>query len=65
MLSKINLKNVQRCKYSFYLCIIDNNRYLYKTEYLLTDFFYESLPSEEDYPIFIEMLKRINVHYME
>jgi hypothetical protein len=55
---------VQRSKYNFYLCIIDNNRYLYKTEYLLTDFFYESLPSEEDYPIFIEMLKRINVHYM-
>ena len=35
-----------------------------KTEYLLADFFYESLPSEEDDSIFKEMLKRINVHYM-
>ena len=38
--SKINIKNGQRCKYNFYLNIIDNNRYLYiKTEYLLADFF--------------------------
>lgn len=64
--SKINLKNGQRCKYNFYLSIIDNNRYLYnKTEYLLADFFYETLPSDDAYPIFKEMLKRnLSVHYM-
>jgi len=64
--SKINIENRQRCKYKFYLSIIDNNRYLYnKTEYLLSDFLYENLPSDDAYPIFKEMLKRnLNVHYM-
>lgn len=64
--SKINLKNYQRCKYNFYLSIIDNNRYLYnKTDYLLADFFYDTLPSDDAYPIFEEMFKRnISVHYM-
>ena len=64
--SKINIKNGQRCKYNFYLSIIDNNRYLYKkTEYLLADFFYEGLPSDDAYPIFKEMLKsNLSVHYM-
>ena len=64
--SKINIKNGQRCKYNFYLSIIDNNRYLYeKTEYLFADFLYEGLSSDDAYPIFKEMLKRnLSVYYM-
>ena len=64
--SKNNLKKGQRCKYNLYLNIIDNNRYLYnKTDYLLGDFLFKELPSDDAYPIFKEMLKRnISAHYM-
>ena len=64
--SKNKLKKGQRCKYNFYLNIIDNNRYLYnKTDYLLGDFLIKNLPSDDAYPIFKEMLKRnISAHYM-
>jgi len=64
--SKINLENGQRCKYNFYLNIIDTNRYLYnKTDYLLADFLYEILSADDAYPIFKEMLKRnLSAHYM-
>ena len=64
--SKRVIKNGQRCKYNFYLSIIDNNRYLYnKTDYLFADFLYKKLSADDAYPIFKEMLKRnLSAHYM-
>ena len=56
----------QKCKYYFYLNIIENNKYLYeKTEYLFGDFFYDKLSTDDVYPIFTKM-KSLNfgVHYM-
>lgn len=64
--SKLVIENGQICKYKIYLSIIDKNRYLYnKTEYLLADFLFEKLSSDDAYPIFKEMIKRnISAHYM-
>ena len=64
--SKSVIKKGQRCKYNFYLSIIDNNRYIYnKTDYLLADFLYKELSADDVYPIFKEMLKRnLSAHYM-
>lgn len=64
--SKSVTKKGQRCKYNFYLSIIDNNRYVYnKTDYLLADFLYKKLSGDDTYPIFKEMLKRnLSAHYM-
>jgi hypothetical protein len=48
--SKKVIKEGQRCKYNFYLSIIDNNRYLYnKTDYLLADFLTEQLSADDAY----------------
>ena len=57
----------QKCKYLFYLNIIDNNRYLYnKTDYLLSDFYFSRCSSDDTYPIFVEMIKQnISAHYMD
>ena len=64
--SKKVIEEGQRCKYNFYLNIIDNNRYLYnKTDYLLADFLYKDLPADDAYPIFKEMIKRnLSAHYI-
>ena len=64
--SKRVIKEGQRCKYNFYLSIIDNNRYIYnKTDYLLADFLYKKLSADDAYPIFKEMLKKnLSAHYM-
>jgi CDP-glycerol glycerophosphotransferase (TagB/SpsB family) len=64
--SKRVIKESQRCKYNFYLSIIDNNRYLYnKTDYLFADFLDKELSSDDAYPIFKEMIKRnISAHYI-
>ena len=64
--SKKVIKESQRCKYNFYLSIIDNNRYLYnKTDYLLSDFLYKELSADDAYPIFKEMIKRnLSAHYI-
>jgi hypothetical protein len=63
---KISNKEFQKCKYKFYLSIIDENRNIYnKTDYLFGDFFYSKLSSDDTYPIFEEMLKNgNNVHYI-
>ena len=64
--SKSVIEKGQICKYKIYLSIIDKNRYLYnKTDYLLADFLFEKLSSDDAYPIFKEMIKRnISAHYM-
>ena len=56
----------QRCKYYFYLSIIDKNRKLYnKTEYLFGDFIFSQYNSDDTFPIFKQMLKlNLPVHYM-
>ena len=62
-----NYKKIsQKCKYLFYLYIIDNNRYIFnKTNYLLADFFLKTKSSDDALPVFREMIKRnISAHYM-
>ena len=55
-----------KCKYNFYLHIIDNNRDLYqKTDFLFFDFIFSDLSSDDVYPVFKEMEKsRYPVHYI-
>jgi hypothetical protein len=57
----------QKCKYFFYLKIIDDNKLLYnKTEYLFSDFYGAQRSSDDTYPIFVEMIKQnISAHYMD
>ena len=56
----------QKCKYYFYLSIIDNNKHLYnKTDYLFGDFMYKNLSSDDVYPTFTKMISQnYRVHYM-
>ena len=57
----LNVKMVEKCKYNFYLYIIDINQKVYpKTEYLFMDFIFDELSSDDVYPIFEEM---INQHF--
>lgn len=62
----IKLKNSQRCKYYFYLNLIDKNRNAYsKTDYLFIDFIFNNLSSDDAFPIFKEMMKEnMPVHYL-
>ena len=57
----------QKCKYFFYLKIIDDNKLLYnKTDYLFSDFYGSQRSSDDTYPIFVEMIKQnISAHYMD
>jgi len=56
----------KRCKYYFYLYIINNNRDIYlKTDYLFIDFIFAELSSDDVYPIFEKMdLQNFPVHYI-
>ena len=56
----------KKCKYYFYLSIIDNNKYLYnKTDYLFGDFILSKLSSDDVYPTFTRMMsQKYPVHYM-
>ena len=56
----------QKCKFYFYLNIIDNNRYLYnKTEYIFTDFIFDDKSFDDTYPVFRQMEKEnLPVHYI-
>ena len=56
----------QKCKYNFYLYIIDNNKDIYnKTDYLFGDFIYNQYSSDDTFPIFEEMINRnFPVHYL-
>jgi len=55
----------QKCKYDFYLNIIDNNKDLYnKTDYLFGDFIFNQYSSDDAFPIFEEMLRQnFPAHY--
>jgi len=55
-----------KCKYYFYLYIIDNNRYIYnKTDYLLVDFYQSDESVDDAFPIFKELIKlNLSAHYM-
>lgn len=59
------MNNFGRCKYFFYIYLIDINNNVYKKEdFLLMDFILKKLSSDDVYPIFEEMIKRnINSHY--
>ena len=47
----------EKCKYYFYVSIIDSNRDIYKkTEYAFMDFVKADLSSDDTYPVFKEML---------
>jgi hypothetical protein len=59
-------KNSQKCKYFFYLYIIDNNRNIYeKKDYLFIDFIFSEYSADDVYPIFRQMIeKKQPVHYL-
>ena len=65
-LNFIKLKNSQSCKYYFYLNLIDKNREVYiKTDYLLIDFIFNDLSSDDAFPIFKEMInEKMPAHYL-
>jgi len=65
-LNSVKLSNSQRCKYNFYLNLINKNRNVYlKTDYLFIDFIFKDLSSDDAYPIFKEMIKNKSpVHYL-
>ena len=56
----------QKCKYYFYLNIIDINKNVYnKTHYLFSDFIVAYRSSDDTYPIFKEMIKlNFSSHYL-
>ena len=56
----------QRCKYLFYVNIIDNNSNVYqKTDFLFVDFISSRNSADDTYPIFEEMEKtQLPVHYL-
>ena len=64
--SCVNTISYQKCKYVFYLYIIDNHRNIYnKTDYLFMDFILSYLSSDDTYPIFQSMVEQnLPVHYM-
>ena len=56
----------QKCKYYFYLNIIDNNRNIYnKTDYLFSDFSSSNTATGESFIIFNEMnTQKLSAHFM-
>ena len=56
----------QKCKYLFYLYLIDNNKKVYnKSNYLLADFLKKTKSLDDALPIFREMIKQnISAHYI-
>lgn len=56
----------QKCKYLFYMTIIDKYRNLYpKTEYVFADFIFNYLSFDDAYPIFQEMIRQnYPAHYL-
>lgn len=65
-LSCKNLYNYKKCKYYFYLHIIDNNRKVYqKTDFLFIDFIFAELSSDDAFPVFKKMnYQNLSVHYI-
>ena len=56
----------RKCKYYFYLYLIDINRNVYpKTDFLLMDFILKKYSADDVYPIFEGMInKNLNSHYL-
>jgi CDP-glycerol glycerophosphotransferase (TagB/SpsB family) len=56
----------QMCKLNFYKYVIDVNRNLYpKTHFIFVDFIFKSLPSDDTFPVFEEMIKKnMSAHYI-
>ena len=56
----------QKCKYFFYLNVIDNNKDLYnKTDYLFGDFIYNEYSSDDTFPVFEKMIEQnLPAHYL-
>ena len=65
-LNTLYSKISQKCKYFFYLNLIEKNRKIYsKTDILFVDFIFNNLSSDDAYPIFKEMMKeKLPVHYL-
>jgi hypothetical protein len=65
-LNSLKLFNSNRCKYYFYLNLINKNKKVYlKTDYLFIDFIFKDLSFDDAYPIFKEMIKNNSpVHYL-
>ena len=65
-LNSSKLKSSQKCKYYFYLNLINKNRKVcQKTDFLFIDFILNDLTSDDAYPIFKEMIKEnFPVHYL-
>ena len=56
----------RKCKYFYYLYLIDINKNIYKkTDFLLFDFILKNYSSDDVYPIFEKMInKKLNAHYL-
>ena len=56
----------EKCKYYFYLNVIESNKNIYKKEnYLFFDFILKKYSSDDVYPVFKEMYKKnMPVHYI-
>jgi len=56
----------KKCKYYFYLYIIDNNKDVYKkNDFLLMDFILKKYSSDDAFPIFEEMINQnLTAHYL-
>ena len=56
----------RKCKYIFYIYLIDINRNVYKkTDFLLMDFIFKKYSSDDVYPIFERMInKNLSAHYL-
>ena len=65
-LNCLDLNVTEKCKFNFYINIIDNNRNIYpKTDYLFMDFIFTDLSSDDVYPVFKEMEKqKFPCHYI-
>ena len=61
---KMNI--TKKCKYYYYLYIIDNNSNVYKKDnYLLMDFILKRYSSDDVFPVFEEMInKNLSAHYL-
>ena len=55
----------KKCKYYFYLYLIDINRNVYKkTDYFLIDFIFKKFSADDVYPVFEEMINQnLSAHY--
>ena len=64
---KCKYENIsQKCKYYFYLYLIENNRNIFnKTDFLFGDFIYNEYSTDDAYPVFEKMFNfNMPVHYL-